>query len=37
MTNDPAGPIGASLHIGLRWSLILVLAGIVAWMNLWKE
>ena len=28
---------GARLHIGWRWSLVLVLAVIAAWMNLWKE
>jgi hypothetical protein len=30
-------PVGVRWHIGLRWALILLLAGIAAWMNLWKE
>ena len=30
-------PVGVRLHIGLRWALILVLAGVAAWMQLWME
>jgi hypothetical protein len=30
-------PVGVRLHIGLRWALILVLAGIAVWMKLGKE
>ncbi len=30
-------PVGVRLHLGLRWALILVLAGVAAWMQLWME
>ena len=30
-------PVGDHLHFGLRWAVILVLAGIAAWMNLWPH